>query len=140
MNNNLTKYEEKTIMLDEPYGRSMEGTEIKYYTENGNLKKIVESVYVEFRGGEAVTEYYIKDGFPYFFKSVFTGTDESNADPNSEIAFYFELKNNGTVGELFRIVHNGAIDDGESNEEFFDRGVLRDFSSLLYIIEEKGSK
>lgn len=132
INADLGNYFEKIIMLDESYGRVPEKTEVKYYIGNdGQIKKIITRTYVEDSRAYAVTEYYLEkhdseDYYPCLWSNTFVTPDGKKI---SEIKFYY------TGTDLFRIVDNGKTDDGE-NDEYFGRGTLRGYSSVMQLIQE----
>lgn len=105
-NENVKKYKVRTVEVKKAHKTTFlnPGDSVRFYTENGTLRKIITFTYDE--GEKTVTEYYIKNGMPYFVAETVTEINGKKIEPAMMTRYYFGS------GGIIRVTY-----DGEINEE-----------------------
>lgn len=97
-----------------------DGDTVRFYTEDGQLRKIIVSIHYD--GNRLITEYYIKNGNPYFIAE--TEDELMGEKPRNVMTarYYFSPDK-----KLIRLMYNGRI---EKIEKGVEAGKLREYREV----------
>lgn len=107
---NEKNYKVRTVKIKESHKTTSHsvGDSIRYYTENGKLKKIISFQYTEVEGYSSrwINEYYVKNGKPYFIIETKIEEDNKKLKKPYVIKYYFSSDE-----KLMRVVEDGVVYD-----------------------------
>ena len=113
-NENEKNYKVQTVKINSLHRIPdlSEGDSIRYYTENGKLKKIISFQYTEVEGCSSrwINEYYVKNGKPYFIVETKIEEDNKKLEKPYVIRYYFSSDE-----KLIRVVEDGIVYDKIDN-------------------------
>ena len=111
---NEKNYKVRTVKINSSHETSYlsEGDSVRYYTENGKLKKIISFQYTEVEGYSSrwINEYYVKNGKPYFIIETKIEEDNKKLEKPYVIRYYFSSDE-----KLIRMIEDGVIYDRIDN-------------------------
>ncbi len=129
-NENEKYYKVRSVTIKKSHGTSYYsvGDSVRYYTENGKLKKVIVFRYLmdeEDNNDKWVEEYYVKNGKPYFL--AVTNTEKNGQKVENPLAqrYYFS-----SDGILIRIVENGEIRSNEKGFEELGADIMEEFYEI----------
>ena len=111
---NEKNYKVRTVKIKESHKTTSHsvGDSIRYYTENGKLKKIISFQYTKVEGYSSrwINEYYVKNGKPYFIVETKIEEDNKKLEKPYDIRYYFSSDE-----KLVRVIEDGVIYDRIDN-------------------------
>ena len=129
-NENEKNYKVRSVKIKKSHGTTYYsvGDSVRYYTENGELKKVIVFRYLmneEDNIDKWAEEYYVKNGKPYFL--VVTNTEENDKKVGNPLSqrYYFS-----SDGILIRIIENGEIRSNENGFEELGADIMEEFYEI----------
>lgn len=129
-NENSKNYKMRSVTVKKSHNPNYLGIgdSVRFYTENGVLRKVIVFKTIEGYDGETekwVEEIYVKNGKPYFIAETHTETDGMKLDtPNLRRSYYTPQ------GELVRVIYNGEIMDDMSEFEETGSDKMSEFNEI----------
>ena len=129
-NENEKNYKVRSVKIRKSHGTTYYsvGDSVRYYTENGELKKVIVFRYLmneEDNIDKWAEEYYVKNGKPYFL--VVTNTEENDKKVGNPLSqrYYFSSDE-----ILIRIIENGEIRSNENGFEELGADIMEEFYEI----------